>query len=123
MASPPPIVRVEFYGVARKRMGVSDTESRGATLGEVLRTLHAHRPEAVAVCTAEGGLQPGFLANINGRTFTSEIETPVTAAKTALAATVAMPSPPRTRRSRACATSNVSLPREPLEPLEPFEPR
>ncbi len=38
------------------------------------------------------------------------IETPVTAANTALAPTVAMPSPPRTRASSACATSKVSFP-------------
>jgi hypothetical protein len=38
------------------------------------------------------------------------MDTPVTAANTALAPTVAMPRPPRTRRSRCCATSKVSLP-------------
>jgi hypothetical protein len=38
------------------------------------------------------------------------METPVTAAKTAFAATVAMPSPPRRRFSRASATWKVSFP-------------
>lgn len=84
MVSSPSSVRVEFYGVARKRMGMSEATSQGKTLGEVLRTLYQSLPEAAALCTADGGLQPGFLANINGRTFTTGTETPVTSADVVL---------------------------------------
>ena len=48
------------------------------------------------------------------------IEVPVQAANTALAATVAMPSPPRMRRMRSAATSNVSLPSRVAETKSPI---
>jgi sulfur-carrier protein len=70
-------VRVEFYGIARRRAGVAAVEVTAATLGEVIDQLQRELPALAAACFAEGKLQPGFLANVNGQEFTSRRETPL----------------------------------------------
>jgi molybdopterin converting factor small subunit len=70
-------IRVEFYGIARRRAGVEFLESEGNTLGDVFDRLQVELPTFSAACLKNGQLQPGFLANVNGQTFSSKRETPL----------------------------------------------
>lgn len=70
-------VRVEFYGIARQRAGVEFLDVDGKTLGEVFDRLQTQLPKFSAACLKEGELQPGFLANVNGKTFVTKRETPL----------------------------------------------
>ncbi|MBT6156832.1 MAG: MoaD/ThiS family protein [Planctomycetaceae bacterium] len=70
-------IRVEFYGIARQRAGVEFLELEGNTLGEVFDRLQTQLPEFSAACLKEGELLPGFLANVNGQTFSSKRDTPL----------------------------------------------
>lgn len=70
-------IRVEFYGIARQRAGVEFLEVDGATLGDVYDQLHAQLPGFSTACLADGKLRSGYLANINGRTFASARDTPL----------------------------------------------
>jgi molybdopterin converting factor small subunit len=70
-------IRVEFYGIARQRAGVEFLESEGNTLGEVFDQLQTQLPNFSAACLKDGELQPGYLANVNGQTFSSNREMPL----------------------------------------------
>ena len=70
-------VRVEFYGIARARAGVPFIEIEAATLGDVFRQISLRGAAMNDVCSPEGSLQPGFLVNINGRSFTTDAAKPV----------------------------------------------
>ncbi len=65
-------IRVEFYGVARWQAGCDLLEIEAATLGESFERLAERLPEFAALRDPDGGLQPGFLASINGKTFTRD---------------------------------------------------
>ncbi len=68
-------VRVEFYGIARKRAGVEFVDIDATSLGEVFDRLCDAMPEFAAACLLEGQLKSGFLANVNGRAFTTKRDT------------------------------------------------
>ena len=70
-------IRVEVYGIARQRAGVEFLEVQGNTLGEVFDRLQAELPNFSAACLQDGELQPGFLANVNGQTFSTKREMPL----------------------------------------------
>lgn len=65
-------IRVEFFGIARQRVGAAACElklPRPATLGDCLEALAARFPAMAADCIDRGTLKPAFAANVNGRTF------------------------------------------------------
>ena len=70
-------IRIEFYGIARQRAGVEFFEVEGKTLGDVFDRLQAELPKFSAACLKDGKLRFGFLANVNGQTFSSKRETPL----------------------------------------------
>ena len=70
-------IRVEFYGIPRQRAGVEVTEVEAATLSEVFRQLREKLPAFAEACLNEEGLQPTYMANINGESFTSDPEMPL----------------------------------------------
>lgn len=68
-------VRVEFFGMARLRAGISEyavvLNQPSPTLGDVYQSLAQQLPGLVPHCIEHGHLQSGFLASINSGTFTS----------------------------------------------------
>lgn len=68
-------VTVELFGIPRQRAGAAQVEIDGARLGEVLTALVARYPPLGNECIADGQLQPGYLANLNGRRFIADPNT------------------------------------------------
>lgn len=77
-------IRVELYGIVRERVGVEAIDVEAATLGEVFTELEKHSAAFASACLENGTLRAGYLANIDGRTFTTDIDTPVTDGTTVL---------------------------------------
>lgn len=73
----PTNVDVEFYGMARQRAGVESIRVQAGTLREVLRSLGERLPGFAEDCLKDGRLKSGYLANVNGRAFTSDPTTPL----------------------------------------------
>jgi len=71
------MVRVELYGIPRRRAGIAALEIDGARLGDVLRALGTELPVLNEVCLDGDRLRQGYLANINGRNFVSDPATPL----------------------------------------------
>ena len=73
-------VRIEFYGIPRERAGVGAIELSGvSTLGDVLRTLTTRLPALAAHCFEHDRMKAGYLANLNGESFTTDPAFPVRA--------------------------------------------
>ena len=72
-----PTVRLELYGVPRARAGSSELTVPARTLGEALAELERRLPVLRDVCVLGGRLKPGYLVNINGQRFTSDVATPL----------------------------------------------
>jgi len=70
-------VRVEFYGIARRRSGVESLDVEAANLGELFAQVAERLPALSTTCFANGRLKDGYLANINGQQFASAVETPL----------------------------------------------
>ncbi len=70
-------VRVEFFGIPRERAGVTAIDVRATTLGTVCEALRVQLPPFAAACLDGNRLRPGYLANINGRVFASDPQTPL----------------------------------------------
>ncbi len=70
-------VTVEFFGLPRLWAGRPSWTLEASTLGDALRQTAAEFPKLAPACVASGRLQAGFLANINGRRFTTDPETPL----------------------------------------------
>ena len=70
-------IRVEFYGIPRQRAGVEVIELEAASLGNVFQQLREKLPTFAKACLDEEGLQPTFMANINGESFTTDPQTPL----------------------------------------------
>ena len=75
-----PQVRVEFFGVPRERAAcqVIDVNVTELTLSDVLAETARQLPEFARRCLIDGRLQPGLIANINGRQFTADAMTRLT---------------------------------------------
>ena len=65
-------VRVEFYGIPRQRAGVAFLDVQADSLSEVFESLSRELPDFSHACLKNKRLQPGYLANINGQSFTSD---------------------------------------------------
>jgi molybdopterin converting factor small subunit len=70
-------VTVEFYGIPRRRTGVTETTAVGATLGDVLLDVGSRFPEFASDCLVGSALATGYSANLNGETFVSESATAI----------------------------------------------
>ena len=66
-------IRVEFFGIARQRAGISelslDLRQATASLGHVLDQVAARLPELGRVLVVEGRLHPSLTANLDGARF------------------------------------------------------
>ena len=67
-----PVIHVEFFGIARQRARVADAEINAGTLAEVCRGLGERFPDLAASCLRGDALRPGFLASVNGESFTTD---------------------------------------------------
>ena len=70
-------VRIEFYGIARRRAGVPSIEVEATTLTEALHAAAVALPDFADDCLDGDRLRPDYLANVNGREFTSGSKTPL----------------------------------------------
>jgi len=70
-------IRIELFGLARRRVGLPVIEVEARTLGEALREALAQQPGLGDCCTPSGQLRATFVANLNGRRFVTQFETPL----------------------------------------------
>jgi molybdopterin converting factor small subunit len=66
---------VEFLGIPRERVGVSEIEIEAGTLGQLLGTLADRFPVFGELMTDGGRLHPSIAANLNGDAFVRDPET------------------------------------------------
>ena len=64
-------MHVEFLGIPRERVGISDLVIDADTLGQLVRTLGERFP-ALADLIAEDRLHPAIAASLNGDAFVSD---------------------------------------------------
>lgn len=64
-------MHVEFLGIPRERVGVSELEIEAATLGQVLDALAARFPRLGELVT-DGRLHPSLAASLNADRFISD---------------------------------------------------
>ena len=81
-------VRVEFFGIVRHRTGTSccelETSKDSLRLSEVLLRLEQQYPALVGDCLEHGQLRPGYLANLDGEQFITDLDTPVSPGQSVL---------------------------------------
>lgn len=70
-------MHVEFLGIPRERVGVSELVVEARTLGDVLRTLAAQYPAFGELMQADA-LHPSIAASLNGDAFIDDPGTPLT---------------------------------------------
>lgn len=70
-------VEVELFGIPRARAGTPRTTAEGSCLGDVLADLAARFPALGEACIEGRKLRPSFTANLGGRRFVTEPETPL----------------------------------------------
>ena len=70
-------VVIELFGIARARAGVAQTTANGKCLGDVLADLSQRFPGLANHCINGRSLRPGFLANLGGKRFVTDQETPI----------------------------------------------
>ncbi len=71
------MVRVELFGIARRRAGIEEILVEARNLREVLERLAGRFPDLAGVCIEGDRLRPGFIANLNGDRFITDPETPI----------------------------------------------
>jgi molybdopterin converting factor small subunit len=67
---------VEFLGIPRERVGMSEVVVEAATLGQLLSTLARQYP-ALGEFITVNRLHPSLAANLNGDEFVSDPQTPL----------------------------------------------
>lgn len=77
-------VRVEFFGIPRRRAGTAATDVDAGTLGEVFDQLATRLPRFAESCLDGGRLKAGYTASLNGRIFTTSRETALAPGDTVL---------------------------------------
>ncbi|MEX0716181.1 MAG: MoaD/ThiS family protein [Planctomycetaceae bacterium] len=70
-------VRIELFGIPRRRAGVAAFEVAADDLGTALVEAGKRFPEFARECLVEDRLRPGYLAAIGGRTFATDPATPL----------------------------------------------
>jgi molybdopterin converting factor small subunit len=71
-------MHVEFLGIPRARIGLSEVEIEAETLGQALETLAARYPGFGGLMAA-GRLHPSIAANLNGDEFVQDPDTALSA--------------------------------------------
>ena len=69
-------MHVEFFGIPRERVGISEVVLDAATLGEVLAVLRERFPAFEGLIAADR-LHPSVAANLNGDLFVSDPQTAI----------------------------------------------
>src|SRR5262245_58869043 len=74
-------IRVEFYGIARQRAGISalslEAPARGLPLKDLLSELAQQLPHFAGACLANGELHRTLAANLDGNQFISDPATQI----------------------------------------------
>ena len=70
-------IRVEFYGISRRRAGIDALEIDASNLNIALIQLARCLPDFATACLENGCLRAGYVANVNGKSFTSDPDTPL----------------------------------------------
>jgi hypothetical protein len=65
-------VRIEFYGIPRQRAGVATIDVQASNLGAALVEAGRLLPGFGRACLEGNRLRAGYLANVGGRTFTTD---------------------------------------------------
>ena len=65
-------MRIEFYGIPRQRAGVAAIDLQASNLGAALVEAGRLLPDFGRACLEGNRLKGGYLANIGGRTFTTD---------------------------------------------------
>lgn len=78
------IVRVEFFGMARRYAGCESLELDATTTGDVLQQLVTACPPLDGTCIRDGELAAGWLLNLDGRQFTRSLNEPLQAGASVL---------------------------------------
>lgn len=66
-------VRVEFFGLVRKRAGVAFLDVEADDLGTAILMIGKQLPQLAESCFDGNRLQSGFIANLNGNEFTNDL--------------------------------------------------
>ena len=74
-------MRVEFFGIARQRAGISQLAISGGeheiTLGAALAQIAGRIPDFARDCLVDDRLRPSLAANLDGQRFISDPATPI----------------------------------------------
>jgi len=70
-------IRVEFFGIPRRRAGVAAIDVEADTLGELIRKTGRRLPELADECFDGDALKPGFVSSINAVRFTTDPTEPL----------------------------------------------
>jgi molybdopterin converting factor small subunit len=70
-------VTVEFFGIPRERAGTAKTMVTASTLGSALLELGRSYPRFAESCLHSGELAKGYVVNLNGERFVTDIDTPL----------------------------------------------
>jgi molybdopterin converting factor small subunit len=68
-----PSIRIELFGMARRRAGRADFMSHAATIREALDQLAESCPNLVGMIQADGQLSPRYLISVNAGPFVTEL--------------------------------------------------
>ncbi len=77
-------MRIELFGIARRRAGTDAVEVEAATLREAMRRLGQACPGLVPEVVEDGGLTGAYLASLNGDRFVSDGDTALSEGDTLL---------------------------------------
>ncbi len=70
-------IRIEFFGLARRNAGCAAIDVEAATLGEAIECVAEALPAVASACFTGRTLSSGYLANVNGKRFTRDPESPL----------------------------------------------
>jgi len=71
-------IRIEFFGIPRQRAGVESIDVVADELGDAFEQILQQLPQLEGICISGRQLQAGYIANINGQSFTTNPTTPLT---------------------------------------------
>ena len=72
-------VTVEFFGIPRERAGTAKAMVAAGTLGGALLELGRSYPQFAESCLQSGNLAKGYVVNLNGERFVTDVDTPLRA--------------------------------------------
>ncbi|MBT5018821.1 MoaD/ThiS family protein [bacterium] len=74
-----PVIQVEFYGVPKLKAGIASTQVEANTVAELLEQLKQVVPSFADACLKDDQLATDYLLNINGKSFTRDASTQLSA--------------------------------------------